>query len=55
MMAKQKIKFDKAQAFDFAALTAIPTVTIRSMQEYDNKAYTLKGPLLLDMIRACGI
>ena len=28
MMAKQKIKFDKAQAFEFAALAELPAVTI---------------------------
>lgn len=29
MMAKQKIKFDKAQAFDFAAIAVLPAVTIK--------------------------
>ena len=43
MMAKQKIKFDKAQAFDFAALVAMPAVTIKPTLEYDNKPHTLKG------------
>lgn len=55
MMAKQKIKFDKAQVFDFAALTAMPTVTIKPTLEYDNKPHTLKGPLLLDVMKASGV
>ncbi|MFC5521615.1 molybdopterin-dependent oxidoreductase [Polaromonas jejuensis] len=55
MMAKQKIKFDKAQAFDFAAITALPAVTIRPTLEYDGKPHTLKGPLLVDVIKACGV
>lgn len=55
MMAKQKIKFDKAHAFDFAALLAMPAVTIKPTLEYDNKAHKLKGPLLLDVMKACGV
>jgi hypothetical protein len=55
MMAKQKIKFDKAQAFDFAALAALPAVTIKPTLEYDNKPHTLKGPLLADVLKASGV
>ncbi len=55
MMSRQKIKFDKAHAFDFAALLALPAVTIKPTLEYDNKAHTLKGPLLLDVMTACGV
>lgn len=55
MMAKQKIKFDKAQAFDFAAITALPAVTIKPTLEYDGKPHTLKGPLLMDVMKACGV
>jgi hypothetical protein len=55
MMAKQKIKFDKAQAFDFAALTALPAVTIKPTLEYDSKPHTLKGPLLADVLKAGGV
>ena len=29
MMGKQKLQFSKAHAFDFAALTALPAVTIK--------------------------
>ncbi len=55
MMAKQKIKFDKAQAFDFAALAALPAVTIKPTLEYDSKPHTLKGPLLADVLKAGGV
>ena len=55
MMAKQKISFDKAQVFDFAALTALPAVTIKPTLEYDSKPHALKGPLLLDVMKASGV
>ncbi|MEO6017269.1 MAG: molybdopterin-dependent oxidoreductase [Polaromonas sp.] len=55
MMAKQKIRFEKAHVFDFAALTALPSVTIRPTLEYDAKPHTLKGPLLLEVMKACGV
>jgi len=55
MMAKQKIKFDKAHAFDAAALAALPAVTIKPTLEYDNKPHTLKGPLLADVLKASGV
>ncbi len=54
MMVKHKAQFDKAHAFDFAALTAMPAVTIKPTIEYDAKAHTLKGPLLTDVVRATG-
>jgi hypothetical protein len=55
MMAKQKIKFDKACVFDFAALAAMPAVTIKPTIEYDNKVHTLSGPLLADVLKAAGV
>jgi hypothetical protein len=55
MMAKQKIQFDKACVFDFAALTAMPAVTIKPTLEYDNKVHTLSGPLLVDVLKAAGV
>ena len=55
MMGKQKLKFDKGHAFDFAAITALPATTIKPTLEYDNKAHTLKGPLLMDVMKACGV
>jgi hypothetical protein len=55
MMAKQKIAFEKAHAFDFAALAAMPAVTIKPTLEYDKKPHTLRGPLLADVLKACGV
>jgi len=55
MMAKQKIMFDRAHAFDFSALTALPAFTIEPTLEYDGKPHALKGPLLLDVMNACGV
>lgn len=55
MMAKQKIAFDKARVFDFAALTALPAITIKPTLEYDNKVHSLRGPLLMDVLRAAGV
>lgn len=54
MMAKQKMAFSKAHVFDFAALTALPAVTIKPTLEYDGKVHALKGPLLMDVVRATG-
>ena len=54
MMARQKISFDKAHSFDFSAITALPAVAIRPTLEYDGKPHSLKGPLLLDVMKACG-
>lgn len=54
MMHKQKLSFDKAWIFDFAALAALPAVTIRPTLEYDGKVHTLKGPLLTDVLKAAG-
>jgi hypothetical protein len=54
LMAKQKLAFSKAYAFDFAAITALPAVTIKPTLEYDGKQHSLSGPLLLDVVKACG-
>jgi hypothetical protein len=54
MMAKQKLSFDKAHAFDFAALAAMPAVTIKPTLEYDSKQHTLRGPLLTTVLQAAG-
>jgi hypothetical protein len=54
MMAKQKLSFEKARAFDFAALSSMPTVAIRPTLEYDNKQHVLRGPLLATVLDACG-
>jgi len=55
MMAKQKLTFDKARAFDFGALTALPAVTISPTLEYDRKVHRLRGPLLVDVLAAAGV
>lgn len=54
MMARQKLAFDKAHAFDFAMLTALPATTIRPTLEYDKKQHVLRGPLLTDVLKAAG-
>ena len=55
MMFKQKIMFDRGHVFDFSALAAMPAVTIEPTLEYDGKPHVLKGPLLLDVMKACGV
>jgi hypothetical protein len=55
LMAKQKLAFGKAHAFDFAALLALPAVAIRPTLEYDGKPHELSGPLLTDVMKACGV
>jgi len=54
LMAKQKVAFSKAQTFDFAAIAALPAVTIKPTLEYDGKQHLLSGPLLLAVVKACG-
>lgn len=54
MMHKQKLEFDRAHVFDFAALAALPAIEIRPTLEYDGKRHTLRGPLLADVMRAAG-
>lgn len=55
MMGKQKLAFTKAYALDFAALAALPPVTIKPTLEYDAKAHTLRGPLLTDVLALAGV
>jgi hypothetical protein len=55
MMAKQKLAFDKAHAFDFATLDAMPKVTIKPTLEYDKKVHALTGPLLANVLKAVGV
>jgi hypothetical protein len=54
MMHKQKISFDQAHAFDFAAIAALPAISIKPTLEYDGQPHTLSGPLLLDVMKAAG-
>jgi hypothetical protein len=55
LMAKQKLAFARAHAFDFAMLAALPVLSIRPTLEYDRQAHELSGPLLTDVIRAAGV
>jgi len=55
MMRKQMVQFDKAHAFDFAAITALPPVSIRPTLEYDSMPHQLAGPLLMDLLKAAGV
>jgi hypothetical protein len=54
MMHKKKLSFDKAHAFDFAELSALPAIAIKPTLEYDGKVHALRGPLLLDVLKAAG-
>lgn len=54
LMAKQKLSFDRAYTFDYAALAALPQAGIRPVIEYDEKPHDLSGPLLADVLRAAG-
>ena len=54
MMFKHKLQFTRARSFDFAALTALPAVTIMPTLEYDARPHALRGPLLLDVLAAAG-
>ncbi|EJM95862.1 hypothetical protein [Herbaspirillum sp. YR522] len=54
MMHKQKVQFDRARTFDFGTLDALPTVEIKPTLEYDNLPHSLRGPLLVDVMRAAG-
>lgn len=54
MMAKQQLSFERAHVFDFAALQALPAVTLKPTLEYDARAHTLRGPLLTTVLQAAG-
>ena len=54
LMVKQGLAFKVAHAFDFAALSALPSVSINPTLEYDRKRHTLSGPLLSDVLAAVG-
>jgi hypothetical protein len=51
LMQKHKVAFDKAYTFDFAAIAALPGVTIKPTLEYDEKPHTLTGPLLTELVK----
>jgi hypothetical protein len=54
MMYKQKLSFERAHGFDYAALSALPSIAIKPTLEYDAKAHGLSGPLLVDVMKAAG-
>lgn len=54
MMHRQSLSFEKAFTFDFAALEALPAVTIKPTLEYDARPHVLSGPLLVDVLKAAG-
>lgn len=54
MMAKQKLSFGPAHAFDYGLLTAMPSTTIEPTLEYDKKQHRLQGPLLTEVLKAAG-
>ena len=54
LMHKHQISFERARAFDYAALTNLPAHTIRPTLEYDGKAHALRGPLLEELLKAAG-
>ena len=55
LMAKHGIKFASAHALDFAALMALPAVTIKPTHEYDAKVHAIRGPLLTDVLKAATV
>ncbi len=54
LMVKQQLAFDRAHTFDFEALRALPSSTIKPTLEYDAKPHTLRGPLLGQVLEATG-
>jgi hypothetical protein len=54
MMHKHGVGFRKAWVFDDAALRALPALAIRPTLEYDGRAHTLRGPLLVDVLARAG-
>jgi hypothetical protein len=54
MMKKQGVQFDRAHAFDFLALAALPSVSIKPTLEYDGKPHTLSGPLVTEVLKVVG-
>lgn len=54
MMAKHKLGFSQAHAFDFATLANMPARSIRPTLEYDGKPHALRGPLLHEVLALAG-
>lgn len=54
MMKKQGVKFNRAHAYDFTALAALPAESIKPTLEYDGKPHRLSGPLITEVLKAAG-
>lgn len=54
LMVKQKLNFDRAFTFDFAALDSLPRQTIFPTIEYDEKTHRLVGPTIEDVLKTVG-
>lgn len=55
MMGKHGVRFQRAFAFDAAALRRLPSTTIRPTLEYDAMVHVLAGPLLSTVLAAAGV
>ncbi len=54
MMAKHKVHFSMAFAFDSAALQRLPRVSITPTLEYDGRKHKLTGPLVAAVLAEAG-
>lgn len=55
LFIKHGVRFERAWAFDAAALQALPAVEIRPTLEYDAQPHRLSGPLLAQVLAAAGV
>lgn len=54
LMAKQKLRFERAHAFDFPTLAALPATAFTATLEYDGKPHRLAGPTLVSVLEQAG-
>lgn len=54
LMTKQKLSFDRAFTFDFAALDKLSRQTVSPTIEYDAKAHRLSGPTIENVLKTVG-
>ncbi|MCG2585290.1 molybdopterin-dependent oxidoreductase [Massilia sp. TS11] len=55
LLLKQHQNFQKAFTFDADAILSLPYFQIRPTLEYDNKVHTVRGPLLVDVLKEAGV
>jgi len=55
LMSRHKLEFDRAFAFDLAALATLRQVSIRPTLEYDARPHELRGPLLGEVLKTAGV